>query len=78
MVSCLLFIKNSQWRQSYLVDFDVKLDTDYAKWNMTKPSVNSLEYADGVITLVRANQRFVARSVDGLIKIQPAGLTQKK
>merc|ERR1711892_81908 len=60
------------------VDFDVKLDTDYAKWNMTKPSVNSLEYADGVITLVRANQRFVARSVDGLIKIQPAGLTQKK
>merc|ERR1712147_27986 len=60
------------------VDFDVKLDTDYAKWNMTKPSVNSFEYQDGVITLVGAKQRYVVSSVNGMIDIHRGGLTQKK
>ena len=63
---------------NYTVDFDVKLDTDYAKWNMTKPSVNSFEYQDGVITLVGAKQRYVVSSVNGMIDIHRGGLTQKK
>merc|ERR1711931_237894 len=60
------------------VDFDIKLDTDYAKWNMTKPSVNSFEYQDGVITLIGAKQRYIVSSINGMIDIHRGGLTQKK
>ena len=61
-----------------LVAFELELDQDYAKWNMSRPSVNSLEYDNGLFTLIGVKRRYELSTTDGEFNILVAGLTQKK
>jgi len=60
------------------VAFELELDQDYAKWNMSRPSVNSLEYDNGLFTLIGVKRRYELSTTDGEFNIVVAGLTQKK
>jgi len=60
------------------VAFELELDQDYAKWNMSRPSVNSLEYDNGLFTLIGVKRRYELSTTDGEFNILVAGLTQKK
>jgi len=60
------------------VAFELELDQDYAKWNMSRPSVNSLEYDNGLFTLIGVKRRYELSTTNGEFNIVVAGLTQKK
>ena len=73
-----LFDIESVFNLHSVVAFELELDQDYAKWNMSRPSVNSLEYDNGLFTLIGVKRRYELSTTNGEFNIVVAGLTQKK